>query len=287
MLDKMIQTVDELNAVAAHLRQSGGMEELKKLAKVWGVPYAQTEEYIKGTRYRFAEVPVAEKEFRSPFEKLREEMAVLDDKYFASVVAWHVIHLCEDDAELGKMVLKGHKSLQRCLDFILGKAYEIATEQAKQKGMDRVAANTGIALTQNEVFPWAEEYYRSDDAEAVKKKEKEEKEKIREEWERRESGVKTAVSSTKKSAGKAKKKADQAEKETSRKKKSNEGDRELEKEINEGDGETRKKSSRSENNTAGLRASSDARKGTSEMAGTRKTRKSETSGQLSLFDLAG
>ncbi len=189
------------------------------------------------------------------------------------------------ERRLGEMVLKGHKSLQHCLDFILGKAYEIATEQAKQKGLDRVAANTGIALTQNEVFPWAEEYYRSDDEEAVKKKEKEEKERIREEWERREGGVKTAVSGTKKSAGKAKKKADKTEKETSRK--SNEGDRGPEKEIDEGDEGTGKKSRRSEDGVDKSGSSSDARKATAEMAGTRKTRKSETSGQLSLFDLAG
>lgn len=238
MLDKIVKNVNELNAAAEHLRQSGGIEELKKLAKAWNVPYAQTEDYIKGKRYRLMEVPVSDKEFGTYSEKLREEMLVLDDKYFASVIAWHIIHKCEEDGKLGEMVLKKHKSLQRCMDFITGKAFAIATEQAKQKGLEEVQRNTGLALTQNEVFPWAEEYYRSDDEETVKKKETEEKEKIQKEWERREGGGKTAASGPKK--GTKKKKTDKAAK------------------------------------TSGSGAA----------AGTKKNAKADTSGQLSLFDLA-
>lgn len=246
MLDKIVRSVNELNAAAESLRQSGGTEELKKLARAWNVPYAQTEDYIKGKRYRLMEVPVSDKEFRTHSEKLREEMLVLDDKYFASIIAWHMIQKCEEDGELGKMVLKKHKSLQRCMDFITGRAFEAATEQAKQKGREGVQRNTGFALTENEVFPWAEEYYQSSDEDAVKKNEAEEKEKIQKEWERREGVAKVAASGTKKASPKAKK-------------------------------GTKKKETDKPGKAAGNSAA----------AGTKKAAGAGTSGQLSLFDLAG
>lgn len=247
MLDKIVKSVNELNATAEHLRQSDGIEELKKLAKAWNVPYAQTEDYIKGKRYRLMEVPVSDREFRTYSEKLREEMLALDDKYLASVIAWHIMRKCEEDGELGEMVLKKHKSLQRCMDFITGKAFEVATEQAKQKGLEGVQRNTGLALTQNEVFPWAEDYYRSDDEEAVKKKETEDKEEIQKEWARREggAGAKVAASGQKKASPKAK-------------------------------NGTKKKETDKAGKTTGSGAA----------AGTKKTAKTDTSGQLSLFDLA-
>lgn len=246
MLDKIVKSVNELNAAAEHLRQSGGIEELKKLAKAWNVPYAQTEDYIKGKRYRLMEVPVSDREFRTYSEKLREEMLALDDKYLASVIAWHIMRKCEEDGELGEMVLKKHKSLQRCMDFITGKAFEIATDQAKQKGLEGVQRNTGLALTQNEVFPWAEEYYRSDDEETVKKKETEDKEEIQKEWARREGGAKVAASGQKKASPKAKNR-------------------------------TKKKETDKAGKTTGSGAA----------AGTKKGAKADTSGQLSLFDMAG
>lgn len=211
MLEKIVQNVAELNAVATHLRQSGNIEELKKLAKEWAVPYQQTEDFIHGKRYRLAEIPIADKNFRTPFEKLREEMPALDDKYFADIVGWHFIQKCRDDEELSVQVLKKHKSLQRCLDFITGKAFEMATEQAKQKGLERVQQNTGLAVTEKEVFPWAEEYYRSEDEAEVAKKTTEEKKKIITAWEaaeRRETFAGKTESAKK--AGKAKKTADKA-----------------------------------------------------------------------------
>lgn len=204
MIDKIVKSVDELNAAAMHLRQSGDMDELRKLAKAWAVPYAQTEDYIQGKRYRLAEVPIGDKDFKTPFEKLREEMIILDDKYFAAVIAWYMFRKCEEEEAWGKLVLKKHKSLQRCLDFVTGKAFDLATEQAKQKGLERVAANTGFVLTQNEVFPWVEEYYRKEDEEEAKKAEAKEKQKIKKEWENREGSAKI-VDGTKKASSKAKK----------------------------------------------------------------------------------
>lgn len=214
MLEKIVSNVAELNAAAQHLRMEGDMDGIKALARAWAVPYQHAQDYIHGKRYRLADVPVAKRDFKFPSEKLREEMLALDDKYFANVIGWHITGLCRDDEDLAEQVLKKHKSLQHCMDFITGKAYEMALGQAKEKGLEGVQRNTGLALTEKEVFPWAEEYYRSEDEADTKKKEEEEKKKIIEEWERRErtSGGKTKSETPKKKAGNGKTK--KAEKKT-------------------------------------------------------------------------
>lgn len=186
MLEKIVKSVEELNAVAMHLLQAKDLDALRTLSKAWSIPYQQTEDYIQGRRYRLAQIPVADKSFRSAPEKLREEMLALDDKYFADIIAWHMVRLCEGDEAFSQQVLKKHKSLQRCLDYVTGKAFEIAQAQAKQKGLERVPQNTGLTLTEKEVFPWAEEYYRKQDEEEIAKKEAEEKNKILSDWDMRE-----------------------------------------------------------------------------------------------------
>lgn len=182
MIEKLVQNVEELNAEAMHLLQCGDLDALRVLAKARAVPYAQTQAYIQGKRYRLADVPVAEKTFRCASEKLREEMLALSDPGFATIIGWHITHMSREDETLEQQVLKKHKSLQHCLDFINEKAFELATKQAKEQGQDHVAANTGLALTEREVFPWAEEYYRNEDQAVAEKKAAEEKNKILSEW---------------------------------------------------------------------------------------------------------
>lgn len=135
MIEKMVENVVELNDAAVHLRNQGDMEALRRLAKKWAVPYEQTEDFIQGRRYRLAEIPIGQKIFRTASEKLREEILVLDDKDFAGIIGWHIIRKCEEDPKLAISVMKRHKSLQRCLDFVMEKAFETATEQAKRKGL--------------------------------------------------------------------------------------------------------------------------------------------------------
>lgn len=215
MLEKIVQNTAELNAAAMHLRQSGNLEALKKLAKEWAVPYRQTEDFIHGKRYRLAEIPISDKDFRTPAEKLREEMFALGDKYFADIVGWHMIHRCRDDAELSAQVLKKHKSLQGCLDFITGKAFEMATQQAKEKGLERMEGNTGLAVTEREVFPWAEAYYCSADEAEAENKAAEAKKKILSVWEtaeRKTAGAGKGVPVKKAGTAKPKKAQKKAEK---------------------------------------------------------------------------
>ena len=72
--------------------------------------------------------------------------------------------------------------LQRCLDYVTQKAYNIALEEAKKKGENGIRANTGLALSDDQVFPWVLEYYAKDDEKEIAEKEQEEKKKIQKEW---------------------------------------------------------------------------------------------------------
>lgn len=204
MLEKIVKSVEELNAVAMHLLQVKDLDALRVLAKTWSIPYQQTEDYIQGKRYRLAQIPVADKAYKTASEKLREEMLILNDKYFADIVAWHLISKCEEDDIFSGQVLKKHKSLQRCLDYVSGRAFEVAQEQARQKGFDRVPQNTGLALTEKEVFPWAEEYYKKQDEDETAKKEAEEKQKIISDWDKKEQKSSTVPAKTA-ASGKGKK----------------------------------------------------------------------------------
>ena len=81
--------------------------------------------------------------------------------------------------------------LQRCLDYVTQKAYNIALEGAKKKGENGIRANTGLALSGDQVFPWVLEYYAKDDEKEIAEKEQEEKKKLQKEWDRINKRTKT------------------------------------------------------------------------------------------------
>ena len=94
----------------------------------------------------------------------------------------YLVNLAKTDSALNAQVLKKHKMLQRCLDYVTQKAYNIALEGAKKKGENGIRANTGLALSGDQVFPWVLEYYAKDDEKEIAEKEQEEKKKIQKEW---------------------------------------------------------------------------------------------------------
>ena len=172
MLNEIIKTAEELNTAAFHYRQSGNMDGVRELAKAHAVSKKQTEEFIQGSRYRLVDIPIEERKFANASEKLRAEMFAL--KY--------LVNLAKTDSALDAQVLKKHKMLQRCLDYVTQKAYNIALEGAKKKGENGIRANTGLALSGDQVFPWVLEYYAKDDEKEIAEKEQEEKKKIQKKW---------------------------------------------------------------------------------------------------------
>ena len=61
-------------------------------------------------------------------------MFALKDAGFADIIGQYLVNLAKTDSALDAQVLKKHKMLQRCLDYVTQKAYNIALEGAKKKG---------------------------------------------------------------------------------------------------------------------------------------------------------
>lgn len=166
--EKIINSTEDLNAMATHLRMSQNFHELKVLAAEWLVPEPDVEDFISGKRFQLAEIPLSEKKYASAAEKLREEMWLLGDQFFADVLVKHLIQKAEENALFGFQVLKKHKSLQKCMNYIMGQAYQIAEKEhekkfgKEQKGRLKTGGqreNICLGLADTQVYEWAEEYF--------------------------------------------------------------------------------------------------------------------------------
>jgi hypothetical protein len=103
-------------------------------------------------------------------EKLKNEAGTAkNDTVPTQPISKHLIAKCKEDAEFAKLVLQPHKTLEKCFNHV--------ESEARKKLNNR----TGW-IDDNEVYAWAEDYYRLDDAElerikAENKKKEEEKRK--------------------------------------------------------------------------------------------------------------
>lgn len=129
MFEKMIHNTEELNAMAVHLRLSQNFSELKSLAAKWLVPEDHIQDFISGKRAQLAEIPLEEKEYSSAVEKLREEMWLLKDQMFTDIVSRYLIQKAEENPAFSMQVLQKHKTIQKCMNYIMEQAYS-STEGA-------------------------------------------------------------------------------------------------------------------------------------------------------------
>ena len=188
MYEKVIHNTEELNAMAVHLRMAHNFPELRLLAAEWLVPEQDLEDFISGKRFLLAEIPMSEKNYASAAEKLREEMWHLKDQLFTDLVAQYLIGRAKEDILFGFRVLKKQKSLQKCMDYIMKQAYQMAEKEREKKfgkkqdpkgrtGSQNQAFGLGIAETK--VYQWAEEYYAlEDEVKEAKEQAKERKKRL-------------------------------------------------------------------------------------------------------------
>ncbi|MCI9058827.1 MAG: hypothetical protein HFH52_03450 [Lachnospiraceae bacterium] len=100
-------------------------------------------------------------------KKLEKEQEAAGDKEFAEPVIRYLLKRCEEDEGLSQDVMQGHKTWTKCVDYI----YRQARKQ--------VTGNY-IAIRDETVYEWAEDYYHKDDkAEEEEKAKKEEEAKKR------------------------------------------------------------------------------------------------------------
>ncbi|WP_373266035.1 Cas9 inhibitor AcrIIA9 family protein [Hungatella hathewayi] len=161
-----IESIQEINAIAADLRRIGLWEEIKTLAEKNKVPLENVEEYLKGKRYFLLDGGSA-KNYGTARGKLLDEMGILNDAQFGDVIGQYLLKCC-DNPEFAKLVLQNHKTLQRCIECLMTKAQEMVTDEEGHQ--PRKAC---VAVSQNMVYQWAEEYYGLEDLEQVKEAEAE------------------------------------------------------------------------------------------------------------------
>ncbi len=89
-------------------------------------------------------------------EKLKKELAAVKDKSFAEPIIGYLLERCREDEGLAEDVAQEHKTWQKCFDYI----YSQARKQAK---------GNCVAVRDDVVYEWAEDYYHKDDKEEDKK----------------------------------------------------------------------------------------------------------------------
>lgn len=188
MYEKLINNTEELNAMVVHLRNSQNFSELKVLAAQWLVPKQDVEDFIKGKRFQLAEIPLSEKEYTSAVEKLREEMWHMKDQLFTDIVGRHLMEKAEKGLLFGSQVLKKQKTLQKCMNYIMEQAYQMAEKEHDNRfggknnpnrRADHAHQSVGMGISETEVYRWAEEYYALDDeAKEIKEQKAERKKRL-------------------------------------------------------------------------------------------------------------
>lgn len=155
-----IQTV---NQMAAKLRQLGLKDELKKLCEFYRIPASNGEAFLSGKRYFLIDGGDTEKEYLTVRSKLLDEMTVLKDPMFADVIGNYLLKQYKEKPELEKQILQKHKTLQRCVESLMEKAWNMIDDARKQERI-----NSGLAVRDDTVFLWVLEYYAEDDLEKIK-----------------------------------------------------------------------------------------------------------------------
>ncbi len=226
MYEKIIHNTEELNAMAVHLRIAQNFTELRLLAAERLVPEQDVEDFIIGKRFLLAEIPMSEKNYASAAEKLREEMWHLNDQLFTDLVAQYLIERAKEDILFGFRVLKKQKSLQKCMDYIMKQAYQMAEKEREKKfgkkqdpkgrtGNQNQSFGLGIAETK--VYQWAEEYYALEDEVKEAKEQAAERKKRLNALKRKEERRKNAESPKKAASDASKKTKELAEQATEKK----------------------------------------------------------------------
>lgn len=210
MYEKLINNTEELNAMAVHLRNSLNFSKLQALAAQWLVPEQDVEDFIKGKKFQLAEIPLSEKDYASAAEKLQEEMWLMKDQLFTDIVGRYLMKKAEEDPMFGIQVLKKQKTLQKCMNYIMEQAYQIAEKEHDHRfggkknpnrRADSAHQSIGMGMSDIQVYQWAEAYYALDDeAEEAKKRKAETKKRLnslKKKEERKKNSVPSGNSSAK------------------------------------------------------------------------------------------
>ena len=158
MLEKLAKSIEEVNVLAEHYRTCQNVAAIEGLAKECFISKEDTDAFIAGKRKFLLKVLLTQQAV-SVTEKLTEEMLLLQDSGYATVLGTYLLDLARKDPVMKEVILQPHKTLRHCLEYVHEKAYETALEKAKKEGKTGVGQNAGIAIGSTEVFAWVIDYY--------------------------------------------------------------------------------------------------------------------------------
>lgn len=154
-------SIQEVNQLASNLRKLKMKEEVFKLAEENRIPKNDAEEFIQGKRYFLIDGGDTAKYYETARSKLMDEMLEINDPMFGNIIGGYLLQRCKDrNAE--QQILKRHKTLQRCIEYLMEQAYGTADESDV-----KTHKNVSVAVADDMVFGWVNDYYASDDAEKV------------------------------------------------------------------------------------------------------------------------
>ena len=180
MLEKLAKSIEEINVLAEHYRTCHNVAAIESLAKEHSISKEDMDAFIAGKRNFLLKVLLT-RQSASATEKLTEEMLLLQDPGYATVIGTYLLDLARKDPVMKEVILQPHKTLRRCIEYVHEKAYETALKKAKKEGKAGVGQNTGIAIGSTEVFAWVIDYYLLDDRKDMEKKRRK-KDTIKKAW---------------------------------------------------------------------------------------------------------
>ena len=165
IFDKM-ENIHEVNRMAAELRRLGMREKLKELADKNRVMDEDFEAFFLGKRYFLVDAGETQKTYDTARAKLMDEMLILNDPLFGNVIGGYLLQCCSEPG-FQESVLQEHKTLQRCIEYVMEQAYGLLDENQK-----KARKNTAVAVVSDQVFEWVKSYYTLDDKAALEEKRK-------------------------------------------------------------------------------------------------------------------
>ena len=129
MLEKLAKSIEEVNVLAEHYRTCQNVAAIESLAKECFISKEDTDAFIAGKR-KFLLKVLLTRQSGSVTEKLTEEMLLLQDSGYATVLGTYLLDLARKDPVMKDVILQPHKTLRHCLEYVHEKAYETALEKA-------------------------------------------------------------------------------------------------------------------------------------------------------------
>ena len=186
MLEKLAKSIEEVNVLAEHYRTCQNVAAIESLAKECFISKEDTDAFIAGKRKFLLKVLLTQSV--SVTEKLTEEMLLLQDSGYATVLGTYLLDLARKDPVMKDVILQPHKTLRHCIEYVHEKAYETALEKAKKEFTAVTLSFTYVReILLEDIFAWVIDYYLLDDRKDMEKKAQEEKDTIKKAWKRADS----------------------------------------------------------------------------------------------------